>query len=132
MSAGLLLAVRGNTNTLIPMFAIGVFIVYARTGRLGGALAGREHLWKPAPCSTAWEHSVTAAATIVFLLGCSRGGVAAGIAVPAFILLFHRIHSYYHGLHAELGLGTIPAAPEGKRTRAIVPLWTSHGSPGRS
>jgi hypothetical protein len=44
------------------------------------------------------------------------------VAVPTFVLLFRRIHLYYHRAGLQLGVGTVPDKPEGKRTLVIVPI----------
>ena len=48
-------------------------------------------------------------------MGCRPG-------VPAFVLLFMRIHAYYQRAGLELGVGSIPTKPVGRRTLVIVPV----------
>jgi len=65
---------------------------------------------------------VTGIATIIFLISkFEQGAWIVVIAVPAFVLLFVRIHTYYVKVALELGVGTVPAKPAGKRTLVIVP-----------
>jgi len=66
---------------------------------------------------------VTGIATIIFLISkFEQGAWIVVIAVPAFVLLFVRIHTYYVKVALELGVGTVPAKPAGKRTLVIVPV----------
>jgi amino acid transporter len=125
MSAALLIAVRGNTNSLIPLFAIGVFTGFtlAQSGLV-------VHWWRTRPAG--WRHraainglgaTMTAVATVVFLFSkFLEGAWVVVVAVPTFVLLFVRIHVYYARVAQDLGLGTRPAKPEAQQTIVIVPV----------
>jgi amino acid transporter len=125
LSAILLIAVRGNTLTLIPLFAIGVFTGF--TLSQSGLVV---HWWRRRP--PGWQYRaavngtgavVTAVATLVFLFTkFTEGAWVVVIAVPLFILLFVRIHTYYQRAAGILELGQIPPRPAGKRTVVIVPV----------
>jgi hypothetical protein len=66
---------------------------------------------------------ITGIATIVFLVSkFTEGAWVVVIAVPAFILLFVRIHAYYVKAGAELRIDQIPPKPVTKRTIVIVPV----------
>lgn len=125
MSAGLLIAVNGNTNELIPMFAIGVFIGFtlAQTGLVVHWWRARPPRWRARATLNGIGAFVTGASTIIFLLAkFIEGAWLVVIAVPLFILLFYRIYAYYKGIGSELRLGEIPPPPEMKNTLAIVPI----------
>jgi amino acid transporter len=125
LSGALLVAVGGSTNEMIPLYAIGVFTGF--TLSQSGLVV---HWWRTRPAR--WHYRavvngggalVTALATIVFLISkFVQGAWIVVIAVPAFVLLFVRIHAYYVKASAQLGIGTVPAAPEGKSTLVIVPV----------
>jgi amino acid transporter len=125
LSAVLLIAVSGNTNEMIPLFAIGVFTGF--TLSQSGLVV---HWWHTKP--PRWQYRaavnglgaiVTGLATIIFLISKFVDGAwVVVIAVPAFVLLFVRINAYYQRTGATLGLGKIPPAPEGKSTLVIVPV----------
>lgn len=125
LSAGLLVAVGGNTNELIPMFAIGVFTGF--TLSQSGLVV---HWWHERPAR--WQYRavvngtgaiVTAAATVIFLVTKFVGGAwIVVVAVPTFMFLFMRIHAYYAHVAAAIGIGEIPKAPVGKKTVIIVPI----------
>jgi hypothetical protein len=44
------------------------------------------------------------------------------VAVPTFVFLFRRVHAYYRRAGEELGVGTVPERPHGKRTLVVVPV----------
>jgi hypothetical protein len=125
LSAGLLIAVGGNTNEMIPLFAIGVFTGF--TLSQAGLVV---HWWRIRP--TRWTHRatinglgavVTALATIIFLVSkFVEGAWVVVVAVPTFVFLFTRIHAYYKRAGAEMGVGIVPEKPIAKRTLVIVPI----------
>ena len=125
LSGAMLIAVDGVTNSLIPLFAIGVFTGF--TLAQGGLVV---HWWKTRPPK--WRRraainglgaTMTAIATIVFLFSKFLDGAwVVVIAVPCFIFLFVRIHAYYTRSALELGLGTVPSKPEGRRCLVVVPV----------
>jgi hypothetical protein len=66
---------------------------------------------------------ITAIATVVFLISkFTEGAWVVVIAIPAFIVLFVRIHAYYERTRHALALGERPAKPEAKYTVVIVPI----------
>jgi amino acid transporter len=125
LSAALLIAVGGNTNELIPLFAIGVFTGF--TLSQAGLVV---HWWRTRP--PRWAHRasvnglgavVTALATVIFLVSKFVDGAwVVVVAVPIFVFLFTRIHAYYRRAGIQLGIGIVPARPGRKSTLVIVPV----------
>jgi amino acid transporter len=125
MSGALLIAVGGNTNTLIPLFAIGVFIGFtlSQSGLVVHWRRLRPPGWRARAMLNGIGAFITAVATIVFLISkFTEGAWVVVIAIPAFIYLFLRIHAYYERAGTELGIDKIPPKPVGKRTIVIVPV----------
>ncbi|HXB36219.1 MAG TPA: APC family permease [Acidimicrobiales bacterium] len=125
LSGALLVAVDGNTNTLIPLFAIGVFIGFtlSQTGLVVHWRKERPRGWQRRAVINGIGAFITAVATVVFLISkFTEGAWVVVIAIPAFILLFTRIHAYYVRAGRELGLDEIPPKPVEKRTIVIVPV----------
>jgi amino acid transporter len=125
LSAVLLIAVRGNTLTLIPLFAIGVFTGFtlSQSGLVVHWRRTRPPRWHRRAIINGTGAVITAIATMVFLLTkFTEGAWVVVIAVPLFILLFLRIHAYYQRAAEILEFGRIPPPPKGKRTVVIVPV----------
>jgi amino acid transporter len=125
MAAALMVAVRGNTNTLIPLFAIGVFVGFtlSQTGLVVHWRRERPPGWRRRATINGIGAVITGIATIVFLVSkFTEGAWVVVIAVPAFILLFQRIHTYYEKASVELRIDQTPPKPVIKRTIVIVPI----------
>jgi len=125
MAGALLVAVGGNTNTLIPLFAIGVFTGFtlSQTGLVVHWRRLRPPGWRRRALVNGTGAVVTALATLVFLVSkFTEGAWVVVVAVPAFIFLFVRIHDYYERAARDLRFDVIPKKPVGKRTMVIVPV----------
>ncbi len=125
LAAALLIAVDGNTNTLIPLFAIGVFIGFtlSQTGLVVHWRKTRPPGWRRRAVINAVGACITAIATVVFLVSkFTEGAWVVVIAIPAFIFLFLRIHAYYDRAGKALAIDRTPPKPEPKHTIVIVPV----------
>ncbi|MHB8246521.1 MAG: APC family permease [Acidimicrobiales bacterium] len=122
--AGLLLvAVNANTDSLIPLFAIGVFIGFTL------AQSGLVRHWKREKPARWWARAVlngtgaamTAVATVVFLVTKFTGGAwIVVIAIPGLILFFSRVARYYADVGTEIGLGLVPGVPRPRESLVLV------------
>ncbi len=125
LSAGLLIAVGGNTNELIPLFAIGVFTGFtlSQTGLVVHWWRTRPPRWANRATINGLGAVVTALATIIFLVSkFVEGAWVVVVAVPTFVFLFTRIHAYYKRAGIEMGVGIVPERPLRKPTLVIVPV----------
>jgi amino acid transporter len=125
MAAALLVAVEGDTNTLIPLFAIGVFIGFtlSQTGLVVHWHRLRPSGWRRRALINGVGALITAVATVVFLISkFTEGAWVVVIAIPAFIALFVRIHAYYERAREALKIDETPTRPEPKQTIVIVPI----------
>ncbi len=125
MAGALLIAVNGNTNTLIPLFAIGVFIGFtlSQAGLVVHWRRTRPVGWRRRAALNAVGAVVTGVCTVIFLATkFTSGAWVVVIAIPLFILLFTRIGAYYAREKELLALGEVPAAPQGRPTLVIVPV----------
>jgi amino acid transporter len=121
----LLVAAGGNTNSLIPLFAIGVFTGFtlAQSGLVVHWWRTKSAGWRRRASVNGLGATVTAIATVVFLFTkFTEGAWVVVVAVPAFVLLFLRVHAYYTRTALELGLGQRPLRPESKRSLVVVPV----------
>ncbi|WP_269859111.1 APC family permease [Streptomyces sp. RPT161] len=125
LAAALLIAVGGNTQRLIPLFAIGVFIGFtiSQVGLVRHWAKERPDGWVPRALINGTGAVLTAVACLVLLTTKFMAGAwVVVIAVPLLMLLFTRIHRYYTVVGAELGLGRIPGRPIEGSSLVIVPL----------
>jgi amino acid transporter len=124
--SGVLLAVvRGDTNTLIPLFAIGVFTGFtlSQAGLVVHWRRTREPGWTRRAAVNGVGAVVTASATVIFLVTKFVAGAwVVVVAIPLIIVLFDRIERYYTFAGRVLGVGDIPPPPERKRTLVVVPV----------
>jgi hypothetical protein len=125
MSGALLVAVGGNVNSLIPLFAIGVFIGFtiSQSGLVVHWRRTRAAHWRRRAAMNTVGAAATGISTIVFLVAkFTEGAWVVVIAIPLFIVLFTRIGAYYQRERAQLALGEVPAVPQGRQTLVIVPV----------
>ncbi len=127
MSGVLIMAVNGDTNALIPMFAIGVFIGFtlAQTGLVVHWRRERSQHWRYRAAINGLGAAVTATATVIFLLTkFTHGAWVVVVSVPLIIYAFSRIHHYYEHTNAALGIGRIPPQPARQTSVVVVPVVT--------
>lgn len=125
VAAVLLLVSDGNTNALVPLFAIGVFIGFtcAQSGMVVHWWRTRERHWHAHLAINAIGALLTGMATIVFAVTkFAEGAWIVVLAVPALILLFHRIHRYYAHASIAMGIGERPGPLTKSTTLVIVPI----------
>ena len=125
LAGAMLVAVGGNTLRLIPLYAIGVFTGFtlSQTGLVVHWRQTRPAGWPRRAVINGTGAVVTAVATVIFLLTkFVEGAWVVVLAIPAFILLFTRIHRYYQRAGRALGLGSIPPKPMGSPTMVVVPV----------
>ncbi|MFG2124986.1 APC family permease [Streptomyces sp. NPDC048710] len=127
VSAALLVFSGGDTNTLVPLFAIGVFVGFTIAqvgmvrhwrlergkGRLGKALLN------------GFGAVLTGVATVVVTASkFTEGAWLIVVALPLLVAAFGAVHRAYGRIGERLGLGRIPEAPHRDRSLVIVPVST--------
>lgn len=123
LSGVLLVAVNGDTDSLIPLFAIGVFTGFtlAQSGMVLYWRRERPAGWRRRVAVNGLGAVMTAAATVVFVITkFTSGAWVVVVAVPTFIACFHWVESYYSRLAKRIGLGQIPPAPKAGKTLVLV------------
>ncbi len=108
LSAVLLLAVGGNTDALIPMYAIGVFTGFtlSQTGLVIHWHRTRPPNWWRRALLNGLGAAATAVATVVFLVSkFTEGAWVVVLAIPLIIVLFQRIHRYYARVAKVMAVG---------------------------
>jgi amino acid transporter len=125
MSGLLLVAVSGNTNTLIPLFAIGVFTGFtlSQAGLVLHWRRERPPRWQYRAIVNGFGAVVTAVATAIFLATkFLEGAWVVVVAIPLFIVLFMRIRRYYERARGTLEMGEIPPPPHREPILIVVPV----------
>ena len=123
LAGGLLVAVDANTNSLIPLYAIGVFTGFtlSQTGLVRHWHSLRPPGWQRRAALNSLGAVMTAVATVIFVVTKFVAGAwVVVITIPLLILLFSRISRYYSDVGAELRLGSIPAKPTAEKSVVIV------------
>ncbi|WP_199550884.1 APC family permease [Streptomyces sp. N35] len=122
VAAALLVLSGGHTNTLVPLFAIGVFVGFtlAQTGMvLHWRAAGQ---WAKALLNGLGALLTGAAALVVTAMKFHDGAWLIVLALPLLVLGFETVQRAYGRIGERLGLGQVPAAPHRDRSLVIVPV----------
>jgi amino acid transporter len=124
LSAVVLLIVSADTQRLLPVFAIGVFIGFTlcQTGLVLHWREERGPRWLGYALLNGFGAVLTAVAGIVLLASkFTEGAWLLVFLVPGLVLLMDRIERYYQYAGKQLGLGQIPAKPKRRTdTQAMV------------
>ncbi|MGW0210899.1 APC family permease [Streptomyces sp. NPDC003233] len=127
VSAGLLVFSGGDTNTLVPMFAIGVFVGFtiAQVGMVRHWRSGRGRGWRGKALLNGFGTVLTGVATVVVTASkFTEGAWLIVIALPLLVAAFETVHRTYGRIGERLGLGRTPEAPHRERSLVIVPVST--------
>ncbi len=126
----LLVAVGAETNRLIPMFTIGVFVGFtiSQVGLVRHWYVDRGRRWRLRAAVNGAGAAMTAVAVVVFIsTKFLEGAWVVTIAIPLLIVMFARIESYYARVARELRLGKTPPPPRGRESIVLVPTTTPSG-----
>ncbi|MFF7092332.1 APC family permease [Streptomyces rubradiris] len=125
VSAGLLVFSGGDTNTLVPLFAIGVFVGFTV------AQVGMVRHWR-LERGPGWRGKALLNGLGALLTGVSAGVVTASkltegawlvvVALPLLVAVFVAVRRAYDRIGERLGLGRVPEPPHRERSLVIVPV----------
>jgi amino acid transporter len=127
LAAALLVAVGAQTNSLIPLFTIGVFVGFtiSQVGLVVHWRRERPPRWQLRAVLNGTGAVMTAAAVLIFLWSKFLAGAWVVVAaIPLEIVLFARIESYYKKVGRELKLGKTPPPPRQRESVVVVPTTT--------
>lgn len=130
-ATGLLIIVfNGDTHSLIPLFAIGVFLAFtlSQTGMVIHWLNNRQPGWKLKLTINA-AGGITTAVTlsVVGFSKFSEGAWITIVLIPAIVLLFNQIHRHYHMVRQQLSLkGLPPSIRPFPPPRVVIPISGVH------
>jgi hypothetical protein len=123
----LLIAVDAETNRLIPLFTIGVFIGFtiSQVGLVRHWFECRAPHWRARAVLNGTGAVMTAIAVLVFL-GSKflEGAWVVVLAIPLLMYLFSHTETYYARVAKELKLGRTPPHPRRRESIVVVPSST--------
>ncbi|MFK0286257.1 APC family permease [Streptomyces sp. NPDC090499] len=125
VSAALLVFSGGDTNTLVPMFAIGVFVGFtvAQLGMVRHWRLERRPGWRGKALLNGFGAVLTGVATVVVTASkFTEGAWLVVVMLPLLVGAFVAVHRAYGRIGERLGLGRIPAPPHRERSVVIVPV----------
>ena len=124
-AAILLVASRGDTQALIPLFAIGVFVGFtlSQAGMVRHWHQQHSRGWARRAAINGVGAALTAVALAVELISkFTEGAWLVVIVVPLLVLMFSRIHVAYDRIAAQLQLGQRPPPPRKSSSLVVVPV----------
>ncbi|WP_406003469.1 APC family permease [Streptomyces sp. NBC_00829] len=125
VSAALLVFSGGNTNTLVPLFAIGVFVGFTicQVGMVRHWYEQRPTGWQAKAALNGLGALLTGvSAVVVTATKLTEGSWLIVLALPLLVLAFEKVHRAYGEIGERLELGRIPQAPQRARSLVIVPV----------
>jgi amino acid transporter len=125
VAAILLVVARGDTQALIPVFAIGVFVGFtlSQAGMVRHWRAQRSDGWVGRAFINGLGAVLTTAALAVELVSkFTEGAWLVVIVVPLLVLMFNRIHYLYDRIGALLQIGEQPPPPRRMSSLVVVPV----------
>jgi hypothetical protein len=126
-AAALLVAVSADTQRLIPLYAIGVFVGFtiSQVGLVRHWRRERPPKWQVRALLNGGGALMTTVAVFVFLISKFLAGAwVVTIAIPLLVLLFANTESYYAKVAKELRLGKTPPHPCRRESVVVVPAST--------
>ncbi|MFE5917111.1 APC family permease [Streptomyces sp. NPDC056468] len=125
VSTALIVFSGGDTNTLVPLFAIGVFVGFtiAQVGMVRHWRIERGPGWRGKAALNGFGGLLTGvSAVVVTATKFGEGAWLIVIALPLLVLAFETVHRAYTRIGERLGLGRIPEHPHRDRSVVLVPV----------
>ncbi|WP_300610655.1 APC family permease [Trebonia sp.] len=124
-AALLLIAARGDTQDLVPLFAVGVFVGFtlSQVGMVRHWYTERSRGY----VARAWINGIGAVLTFaatVIELGSKflEGAWLVAVVIPLLVLLFVWVRRMYTRIGQQLGIGEVPAHPVKRASLVVVPV----------
>jgi amino acid transporter len=124
-AAALLVVSGGNTQRLVPLFAIGVFVGFtlSQAGMVRHWREQRQPGWEWRATINGVGAVLTLAALAVELISkFTEGAWLVVLVIPLLVLMFSRVHATYAKIGALLELGKLPPQPERIGSLVVVPV----------
>jgi amino acid transporter len=124
-AAGLLVVSKGDTQALVPLFAIGVFVGFtlSQAGMVRHWREQRGDGWVQRAMINGVGAAFTLAALAVELISkFTEGAWLVVLVVPSLVWMFTRVHTTYEQIGAALQIGKTPPAPHRRSSLVVVPV----------
>jgi amino acid transporter len=124
-AAALLIASRGDTQALIPLFAIGVFVGFtlSQVGMVRHWRGERGPGWEYRAAINGLGAVLTFTAIIIELISkFTEGAWVVVLLIPLLVAGFSAVHRAYDRIGALLGIGQLPPSPHRQRSLVVVPV----------
>src|SRR5271165_1974074 len=125
LAAALLVASNGDTQALIPLFAIGVFVGFtlSQFGMVRHWRIERSRGWMTRAAINGFGAVLTTVTTIIELVTkFTEGAWLIVLVIPGLVLMFNRIHRAYGRFGVLLQIGQVPKPPSKQKSLVIVPV----------
>ncbi|MEU9076957.1 APC family permease [Kitasatospora sp. NPDC048538] len=125
VSALLLVGSGGDVNSLVPLFAIGVFVGFTicQVGMVRHWALHRPARWRAKAALNGFGALLTGTATLVVTgTKFTEGAWGICLALPLLVLLFEAVHRSYARIGARLELGRVPGPLTPQRSLVVVPV----------
>jgi amino acid transporter len=125
LAAALLVAAKGDTQALVPLFAVGVFVGFtlSQLGMVRHWISERTGGFRSRAAINAIGAVLTFATTIIELVSkFTEGAWLIVLIIPATVWLFLAIHRSYDRIGSLLRLGKIPPPPVVTKSLVVVPV----------
>ncbi len=125
VSVGLLVLSGGDTNTLVPLFAIGVFVGFtiAQTGMVLHWRRRRGPRWVGKALLNGFGAVLTGvSAVVVTATKFHDGAWLIVIALPLLVVSYETVHRAYGRIGERLGVGRVPEPPRHAPSLVLVPV----------
>jgi amino acid transporter len=146
VAALLIILFRAETNALIPLYAIGVFLSFTlsqtgmavrwwKSGKLKpgesqpqvASVLHYDPRWRIKLAVNSFGAVATAIVMVVFAVTkFASGAWIVVLLIPTLVFIFFRIHIHYKHLAARLSLDSFGAPPRIRRHRVILPIGGVH------
>ncbi len=125
LAGALLAASNGNTQALVPLFAVGVFVGFtlSQFGMVRHWRGERSGGWRLRAAVNGVGAVLTLATTVIELVSkFTEGAWLIVLVIPLLVLLFSRVSRNYARIGALLALGQTPEPPARMSALVVVPV----------